>query len=281
VASTRNPTLSRAAWTPSRSGARPAPGPRGHRLLVFALRLLLLILALCAWQIVVVTGVAPESAVATPTAVAAQIGPLVASGAFWSALWSTIATWGAGLAIATAIAVPVGLLLGSSRIAYRMSRFTVDFLRSIPPIALVPVVLLIFGATQRMALILVVFGSVGPLLVSTMFGVQHVEPQARDVARGFRLRRRDTVWRVVVPSAVPFMASGFRISATISLLLAIGAELIGGAPGLGYRIAVDQQSNHIPEMYGYIVVCAVLGAVLNLATARLERRVVRWSPSHR
>jgi ABC-type nitrate/sulfonate/bicarbonate transport system permease component len=184
VASTRNPTLSRAVRTPSRSGARPAPGPRGHRLLVFALRLLLVILALCAWQIVVVTGVAPESAVATPTAVAAQIGPLVASGAFWSALWSTITTWGAGLAIATAIAVPVGLLLGSSRIAYRMSRFTVDFLRSIPPIALVPVVLLIFGATQRMALILVVFGSVGPLLVSTMFGVQHVEPQARDVARG-------------------------------------------------------------------------------------------------
>jgi ABC-type nitrate/sulfonate/bicarbonate transport system permease component len=111
--------------------------------------------------------------------------------------------------------------------------------------------------------------------------VQHVEPQARDVARGFRLRRRDTVWRLVVPSAVPFMASGLRISATISLLLAIGAELIGGAPGLGYRISVDQQSNHIPEMYGYIVVCAVLGAVLNLATARLERRVVRWSPSHR
>jgi ABC-type nitrate/sulfonate/bicarbonate transport system permease component len=249
--------------------------------LVLALRLLLIVLAVYAWQIVVVTGAVPKSAVAAPAAVAAQIGPLATSSAFWSALWSTIATWAIGLVIATAIAVPVGLLLGSSRIAYRLSRFTMDFLRTIPPIALVPLVLLMYGATERMALILVVFGSVGSLLLPTMYGAQHVEPQARDVARGYRLRRRDTVWHILVPSALPFIATGLRISATISLLLTIGAELIGGAPGLGNHISIDQQSNHIPEMYAYIVVCAVLGAVLNLGMTRLERRVIRWSPNHR
>jgi ABC-type nitrate/sulfonate/bicarbonate transport system permease component len=219
--------------------------------------------------------------VAAPTAVAAQIGPLVTAAAFWSALWSTIATWAIGLAIAIAIAVPAGLLLGSSRIAYRLSRFTMDFLRTIPPIALVPLVLLVFGATERMALILVVFGSAGSLVLPTMYGAQQVEPQARDVARGYRLRRRDTVIRILIPSAMPFIATGLRVSATISLLLAIGAELIGGAPGLGKQISIDQQSNQIPQMYAYIVVCAALGAVLNLAMARLERRVIRWAPGQR
>lgn len=282
MTSTRDPALPGAVRAPSRAPARDASGvTRRHRRLVLALRLLVIVLAVCAWQIVVAAGVVSKSAVAAPTAVAAQIGPLATSGAFWSAFWSTVATWGIGLVLATVIAVPAGLALGSSRIAYRLSRFTVDFLRTIPPIALVPLVLLMFGATERMALILVVFGSVGPLLLPTMYGAQHLDPVARDVARGYRLGRRDMVWRILIPSAMPFIATGLRISATISLLLAIGAELIGGAPGLGNHIAIDQQNNHIPEMYAYIVVCAALGAVLNLALARLERRVIRWSPSHR
>jgi ABC-type nitrate/sulfonate/bicarbonate transport system permease component len=282
MTSTRNPELSRAVGVSSRALAADGPEVgRRHSLLVFALRLLLIVLAVCAWQFVVVTGAVSNSAVAAPSALAAQMGPLATSGAFWSAFWSTVATWTIGLAVATVIAVPIGLLLGSSRIAYRLSRFTMDFLRTIPPIALVPLVLLVFGATERMALILVVFGSVGSLLLPTMYGAQHVEPQARDVARAYRLRRRATVWHILIPSAMPFIATGLRISATISLLLAIGAELIGGAPGLGDQISIDQQSNHIPQMYAYIVVCAVLGAVLNLAMARLERRVIRWSPSHR
>jgi ABC-type nitrate/sulfonate/bicarbonate transport system permease component len=282
MTSARNPTLSRAVRVPSRGRAEETPQAlRRHRLVVLALRLLLIVLAICAWQAVVATGAVSTSAVAAPTAVVAEVGPLAVTGSFWSALWSTVATWAIGLVIATVVAVPAGLLLGSSRIAYRLSRFTMDFLRTIPPIALVPLVLLIFGATERMALILVVFGSAGSLLLPTMYGAQHVEPLARDVARGYRLRRRDSVWHILIPSAMPFIATGLRVSATISLLLTIGAELIGGAPGLGDQISIDQQSSHIPEMYAYIVVCAALGAILNLAMARLERRVIRWSPSHR
>jgi ABC-type nitrate/sulfonate/bicarbonate transport system permease component len=254
---------------------------RRHRLVVLVLRLLLIVVAVCAWQVVVAAGAAPKSAVPAPAAVAAQLGPLAVTGAFWSALGSTVATWAIGLGAAAVIAVPAGLVLGSSRIAYRLSRSSVDFLRTIPPIALVPLVLLVLGATERMALVLVVFGSVGPLLLAAMYGAQHVEPGARDVARGYRLRRRDVAWHILIPSAMPFIATGLRISATISLLLAIGAELIGGAPGLGNHISIDQQANHISQMYAYIVVCAALGAVLNLAMARLERRVIRWSPSHR
>jgi len=170
--------------------------------------------------------------------------------------------------------------LGATDFGYRIARqFGLKIEAATP--ALVPLVLLMFGATERMALILVIFGSAGSLLLPTMYGAQHVEPQARDVARGYRLRRRDTVWHILVPSAMPFIATGLRISATISLLLAIGAELIGGAPGLGNQISIDQQNNHIPQMYAYIVVCAALGAVVNLAMARLERRVIRWSPSQR
>jgi ABC-type nitrate/sulfonate/bicarbonate transport system permease component len=108
-----------------------------------------------------------------------------------------------------------------------------------------------------------------------------VDPGIREVGRAFLLRRRDVALRVVLPSAAPFIATGIRISATISLLLAVGAELIGAAPGLGANITTAEQTNDIPQMYAYIVACAALGAALNLIMIGVERRTVAWVPDHR
>jgi ABC-type nitrate/sulfonate/bicarbonate transport system permease component len=252
-----------------------------RRALVIGLRLLLVLIFLVGWQYVVASGGISESVLAKPTAVGEELGSLLTTGGFWSAAWSTTWTWAVGLLAATLIAVPLGLLLGSSKLAYRLSRFTVDFLRTIPPIALIPLVLLLFGATEKMALILVIFGSTGSLVLSAMYGVQSIDPMVRDLARSFRLRRRDVIGRILLPSAAPFIATGLRVSAAIALLLTIGAELIGGAPGLGNAMSVAQQSDHIPEMYSYVVASAVIGALVNLLIGRIEGRVLRWSPLHR
>jgi len=252
-----------------------------RRALVIGLRLLLVLIFLVGWQYVVASGALSESVLAKPTTIVEEFGTLLTTGAFWSAAWSTTWTWAVGLLAATLIAVPLGLLLGSSRLAYRLSRFTIDFLRTIPPIALIPLVLLLFGATEKMALILVIFGSTGSLVLASMYGVQNVDPVVRDLARSFRLRRRDVIGRILLPSAAPFIATGLRVSAAIALLLTIGAELIGGAPGLGNAMSVAQQSDHIPEMYCYIVASAVIGALVNLLIGRAEGRVLRWSPLHR
>ncbi|MDQ1496269.1 MAG: hypothetical protein QOG69_2752 [Actinomycetota bacterium] len=269
-------TAGAAAATRSRT-----PATRRRQAQVSGLRVAFIVAALGLWQLAVVTGVASRAAVAEPTSVAREFPALVSSGAFWSAVGATLRTWATGLAIAMLVAIPVGLLLGSSSLAYRMCRFTIDFLRTIPPVALIPLVLLLYGATQKMAILLVIFGSTGPLLLQTMYGAQQIDPQIRDVGRAYLLRRRQFVLRVLIPSAAPFVATGVRISATISLLLAIGAELIGGAPGLGANITIDAQSNNIPRMYAYIVVCAGLGAALNLIMLAVERRAIAWAPAHR
>jgi ABC-type nitrate/sulfonate/bicarbonate transport system permease component len=267
--------------------AKPVPATerrdllRSRRALVIGLRLLLIMVFLVGWQYVVASGALSESVVAKPTAIVEELGSLVTTGGFWSAAWSTTWTWAVGLFAATVIAVPLGLLLGSSKLAYRLSRFTIDFLRTIPPIALIPLVLLLFGATEKMSLILVIFGSTGSLVLSAMYGAQNVDPEVRDLARSYRLRRRDVVARILIPSAAPFIATGLRVSAAIALLLTIGTELIGGAPGLGNAMAVAQQSDHIPEMYCYVVASAVIGALVNLLIGRIESRVLRWSPLHR
>lgn len=271
------------ATPPTAPGAprtRTRPGRR-VQLRRWSWRALALIVAIGGWQLLVTSGVVSSAGVAGPSSIADAMGALAATPTFWVSIWDTVRTWAIGLLVALAVAVPLGIVFGSSNSAYRLTRFTVDFLRTIPPVALIPLALLLYGATVQMALVLVVFGSVWPLLLQTIYGVHDVDPLARDVARSYRWRRRDVVTRLVVPSAAPFVATGIRIAATISLLLAIGAELVGGAPGIGAAITEQQESGNIPQVYAYIVVAAVLGALLNLTMRRLERKVLRWHSAHR
>jgi ABC-type nitrate/sulfonate/bicarbonate transport system permease component len=86
---------------------------------------------------------------------------------------------------------------------------------------------------------------------------------------------------VILPSAAPFIATGLRIAASMSLLLTIGAELIGGVPGLGNSIASAQTNGDIPAMYAYIFACAMLGVLINRTMLRGERRLLAWHSAQR
>jgi len=240
-----------------------------------------IIVALAAWQIGVDSGVVNRAAVASPTDIARAAGPLITKNGFWSAVGATVRSWSEGLAISLLIAIPLGLLIGASDLFYKLTRFSIDFLRTIPAVALVPLALLLYGATDRMALVLIVFGSVWPMLLQSMYGVHQVDPIARDVARAYRFRRRERIFRLVLPSASPFIATGVRIAATMSLLLAVGAELFGGAPGIGNEITVQQQTGNIPVMFVYVVVSALLGLVVNLVLINVERRALKWHSAER
>ena len=232
--------------------------------------------ALALWQVAVESGLISRAAVASPTDIARAAAPLIAKGESWAAAGDTIRSWSEGLGISLVVAVPLGLLTGASELLYKLTRFSFDFLRTIPPVALVPLALLVYGATNRMALVLIVFGSVWPVLLQSMYGVHQVDSVARDVARAYQFRLRDRIFRLVLPSAAPFIATGVRIAATMSLLLAVGAELIGGAPGIGYQITLEQQNGDIPTMFVYVVASALLGLLVNLALIGLERRVLKW-----
>ena len=267
-----------ATLTPPRRRRRRAPRSRGAHI---GYRIIATAIALLLWQLAVVSGIASASAVASPTSIVRVAGPLLSSAQFGTALTDTIMSWAEGLFVSLLIAIPAGILLGTSDLAYRMSRFTIDFLRTIPPVALIPLALLLYGATPKMAFALIVFGSVWPLLLQSMYGVHQVDPAARDVARSYRLSKMDRARFIVLPSAAPFVATGIRLAATISLLLAVGSEIIGGAPGIGNAITLQNQAGNVPAMWVYIVVSAVLGVVANLALIGLERRVLKWHSAHR
>jgi ABC-type nitrate/sulfonate/bicarbonate transport system permease component len=202
-------------------------------------------------------------------------------GSYWEAILRTLEGWAIGLAIATAIAVPLGLAIGFNELLHRSLRPIVEFLRPVPSVALVPLAILAYGTGLQSKVFLVVFASLWPLLVQTLYGARDVDPVQTETARSFRIGRMRRLLRVTLPSAVPYIATGLRIASATALILAVTAELIIGAPGLGRSITVAQSGGAVDLMYALIVTTGLLGWLLNSLFARAERRALHWHPSHR
>jgi ABC-type nitrate/sulfonate/bicarbonate transport system permease component len=237
--------------------------------------------ALALWELLTRAGVLNPDHIPTMTDTVSELVTLLGDGDFWSAVGSTLEGWALGLAMAAALAIPLGILIGSSAVAYRSLRFVIEFLRPIPSVALVPLAVLIYGVGLESKVFLAAFASFWPLFVQTLYGVQDVDPVATDTARSFGLGRFERLWRIKLPSAVPYIATGLRISSAVALILAVTAEIVIGSAGLGREINVARSSGAIELMYALIITTGLLGWLLNVITTRAERRVLHWHPSQR
>jgi ABC-type nitrate/sulfonate/bicarbonate transport system permease component len=183
--------------------------------------------------------------------------------------------------VCSVVGIPVGLFVGSNRFARRSTRFVFDFMRTIPPVALVPLALLLYGPTRTMVLLLVISGAIWPLLIQSVYAAQQQEPLLDDVARAFRLTRRSRFFDIFWPSSLPFVMSGLRVTGTICLLLTVSGELIGGAPGIGTQIQLALNAVDNPRMYAEVIAAAFLGLAVNALLGVIRTRVLRWHPSIR
>ena len=191
-------------------------------------------------------------------------------------LGSTLAGWAVGLALASVLAVPLGIAIGSNALLYRSLRYTIDFLRPIPAVALVPVVVLLSGTGLESKLFLVAFASAWPILIQAIYGVQDADPVGQDTARSFKVGTGERLVRVTLPGAMPYLATGLRLSSSVALTLAVTAEIVIGTDGLGRSITVASESGAVELMYALIVVTGVVGWSLNALFAWAERRVLHW-----
>src|SRR5262245_56680195 len=155
---------------------------------------------------------------------------------FWGAFARTVRGWAIGLFLAAGLAIPIGILLGSSDFAASAFRVPIEFLRPIPSAVLIPLLFLTLGVNLKSEVFLATFGAFWPLLVQTMYGVRDVDPVAIDTARSFGMGRLERLYRITLPSAFPYIVTGLRISSNVALILAFTAELFGvGTAGLGQK----------------------------------------------
>lgn len=226
-------------------------------------------------------GLLPRSSFPPVSEIFSALASLVVSGAFWSTVWDTLSAWGISMVIVTVIGVPLGFMMGASRIFGLLTRLTVDFLRPIPSVALIPLLVLIYGINPSLKITLGVFGALWPLLFQAMYGIRDVDPVARDTAKAFGLSPLARLRRVILPSTAPFVATGMRLAASVALILVVTGEYIVGVNGLGKQVFFYQSGGVYDTMYAYIVAAGLLGVAINLVFTGIERRVLFWHASQR
>jgi ABC-type nitrate/sulfonate/bicarbonate transport system permease component len=237
--------------------------------------------ALGLWELISRTELISQKDLPAMSTTFGALWTMLQTGSFWLAFLQTVRGWALGLGLATALAVPLGILLGSSEFAARALRVPIEFLRPIPSAVLIPLLFLTLGTNLKSEVFLATFGAFWPLLVQTMYGVRDVDPIALDTGRSFGLGRLERLYRITLPSSVPYIVTGVRISSTVSLILAFTAELFMGTPGLGQKVNVAQAYGLSHELFALAIAVGFLGLAVHLLVAALERRVLRWHPSQR
>jgi sulfonate transport system permease protein len=215
------------------------------------------------WQLALDSGLVALEFMASPSQIVDAIGDLAASGELATnvlhTLWAVLIGW----AIAVVVGVIGGTALGLSAVARSYSMATVDLLRALPIIALIPPAVLVFGFALKMEIAVIVYACVWPVTINAAGGILAVSRELRDVARTFHLRRMRTAFSVVLPAALPAVIVGARLAMSLALIIAVVAEMVGNPTGLGYALVFAQQAIDPPEMFAYVIVIGLLGVVLN------------------
>ncbi|EON11722.1 binding-protein-dependent transport systems inner membrane component [Pandoraea sp. SD6-2] len=202
----------------------------------------------------------------------------LAGGALLADFAVTVARTLQAFAIAAAIGMPLGVLLGSNERAYRSVEFLIDFFRSTPSSALIPLFLLIFGTSDINKVAIAAFGALLIVVFNSAYGVMNARKQRVMAARVMGASRwhifRDVlVWESLQPSFV-----GLRSAVSMALVIVIVAEMfIGSESGLGHAIIDAQQVLNVKTMYAAILAAGALGYLLNIAFLMFERRIIHWS----
>lgn len=240
-------------------------------------RVIAVIFALLAiWQILLWMQVLPSM---TPSVweVFTAIITLLVSSAFWTALWQSVSAAFIGWAIACVLAIIIGLLVGAKSFALQSTSVLLDFGRSFPTLALIPVVILLLGASQQMKIVMVVLACFWPVVIQAVQGSKRIDPLVVDVAQTYRIPAALTFFRVRLPSALPFISTGVRIAAAMAILVAVGVEVLSQTPGLGRNITLAQQAQSWDLAFANLFFAGVFGWLVTLLLSKAEGRLLRWN----
>jgi ABC-type nitrate/sulfonate/bicarbonate transport system permease component len=201
--------------------------------------------------------------------------------AFWIAVVETMTAWFLGLVIAVSLAVLLGFVIGSSDFLRKATNSTMEFLRPIPSVALIPLAVLLFGVKIESSLMLIIYAAFWQVLIQVLYGVADIDMVANNTAKTYGLGRMARIRYVVFPTALPYLMTGVRLAATVALVLAITAELVIGSPGLGREIALAQSGGAISGMYALVLATGLIGVLINAVMRFIEKKTLSWHSSVR
>lgn len=187
----------------------------------------------------------------------------------------------AGFLLGSGAGILGGVLLGWFKPVREYVAPIVEFLRSIPATAVLPIFILILGLGQGMQILFIAWGVMWFVLINTTSAVAEIHPTLRDFCQTFRLSRRKVLFGVVLPSASPKIFAGMRIGLTAAMILIVTSEFMGATNGIGYQLIQEQRRFQILDMWSWMMVIAIAGFIANSVLEAIETRALRWHAASR
>ena len=237
--------------------------------------------ALGVWQFAASVGPLAESPLPTAGEAIATMLQLLGTEAMWQATLDTVIMTVVGLVLAAVFGIILGVGIGVSPLAMHATRVPLEFLKPIPPIVILPIVVLVLGPTMGMGIFLTFFGCFVAIAVQSSAGVFDTDPVAKATGQSYGLSRREILFNIVLPSALPYIGTALRVSAPTALIVAVVAGLLGGGPGLGESLVRAQLSGNQPQLFAYVLILGLLGLIVQGLSQWGERRLLHWHPQYR
>jgi ABC-type nitrate/sulfonate/bicarbonate transport system permease component len=212
-----------------------------------------------------------SDSLAPPTAIMVALLGALADHSITIATRDTLFSAFVGLAIGSIIGLALGIAFGIFDRFNRLMEVTVEAIRPIPSIALLPIALIALGFGYRMEIVIVAFACVWPMLILSRAAVRGIEPRLMEVARVLRLLPAQRVWKIIIPAALPRIFVAFRLSAGIALIVAVTVEIAINPLGLGAGIMLAQQALRPDLMLAYLVWIGAIGYALNTLLLLAQR----------
>ena len=235
---------------------------------------------LLAWQVASSLGWLNHRVLPAPSEVLAAAWRLTLSGELFTHLYSSFWRAASGFAIGAGLGLVLGLIAGLSRLGEAVFDTTLQMLRNIPPLAILPLVILWFGIDETAKVFLVAFGTLFPVYLNTYHGIRSLDPALLEMARSYGVTGPTLFRQVVLPGALPSILVGVRYALGIAWIILIVAETLAASSGIGYLAANAREFLQTEIVVLSILLYALLGKGVDVAARLLERRWLQWHPSY-
>jgi NitT/TauT family transport system permease protein len=236
----------------------------------------MIVLALVAWEWGVAAGVISALFFPPPSDVVRTLIKLIAEGELFPNLGTSLGRLLLGVLLGGGPGLMMGLLMGWSRPLQRALDPFIAALHPLPKIAILPLIMVIFGIGESSKIIVAATGAFFPMLVNTMSGVQQIHRIHFEVAHNYGARPLKVFTRVVLPGSLPFMLTGLLLALNVTLLLTIAVEMVSGRTGLGAMIWLAWETMRVEELYASLTVITLFGIGFNVALHRLTKWLIPW-----
>jgi sulfonate transport system permease protein len=260
------------------SGDRPISGVLSQ-VLIHAHRFLVPVLILVVWQGLDSFNLMNSRLMPSPIMVAESFWQLLVTGQLLGNLWVSLVRVGVGLAIGVVLGVVFGLFAGLSRLGEDTVDSTLQMIRTLPHLALIPLFILWFGIGETPKIALIALGSLFPIYLNLFAGIRAVDRKVIEAASTLDLTHAEIIWNVVLPGALPSFLVGLRYAVGIAWLTLVVAEQVNANSGIGYLVMNARDFLETDVIFVGLIIYALLGLATDQIVREIERRALAWRPS--